>query len=69
MIIETENEVRLRCDRCGSQMILGATVLQASVRRRPSGWMAEEAGRHTCPLCSRATMETFRASARRGNAT
>jgi hypothetical protein len=51
-------------------MILGASLLQASVRRRPSGWMAEAGdSRHTCPLCSRAAMETFRASARRGSAT
>jgi hypothetical protein len=65
VIIEGKNEIRLRCDRCGSQMILGGNALQVSLRRRPSGWMAESAERDLCPLCSRAAMESFRSDARR----
>jgi hypothetical protein len=65
MLIEGENEIRLRCDRCGAQMILAANAKQASLRRRPSGWLSEAPGRDTCPLCSSAAMESFRPGARR----
>jgi hypothetical protein len=46
-------------------MILAANARQAAIRRHPSGWVSEARGRHTCPLCSRATMESFWPGARR----
>jgi hypothetical protein len=65
MIIEGKNEIRLRCDRCGAQMILAANAEQASRRRRPSGWLSESQGRDTCPLCARTLMDSFRPGANR----
>jgi hypothetical protein len=65
VLIEGENEIRLRCDRCGAQMILGGNARQVSLRRRPSGWVSESGGRDLCPLCSRGAIEAFRSETRR----
>jgi len=60
VFFETKTGVGYRCDRCGSQLIVAANALQASVKRMPSGWMSLEDGLHNCPLCSSAAFTKFR---------
>ena len=52
--------VSIRCDRCGSRLIIAANEMQASVRRMPSGWMRIDEKSHTCPLCSRTELAELR---------
>ena len=58
--MDDKNGIAVRCDRCGSQLILAANAMQASTRRMPSGWLRVDEQGHNCPLCARAAMSTFR---------
>ena len=60
MLTEGKDGVAIVCDKCGSRMHLAAHPMQAAAQRMPSGWMRVETESHTCPLCSRVTMATFR---------
>jgi hypothetical protein len=65
VLVEDKDGVWIRCDKCGSRLIIAANALQASVRRMPSGWLRfEEGDSHTCPLCSRAAIDSLRANTR-----
>ena len=61
MLVEGNHGIALRCDRCGSQLIIAANRMQASVRRMPTGWLQVENGAHSCPICARAALATFHA--------
>ena len=56
MYLEGKDGVGLRCNNCGAQMIIAPNALQASIRRRPSGWLETAPNEHACPLCSSAAL-------------
>ena len=61
MLVESDKGVSIVCDKCGSQMQIATHPMQMSAKRLPSGWMRTDGTTHSCPLCSRALVGTFRA--------
>jgi hypothetical protein len=59
VLVEDKDGVSIRCDKCGSRLIIAANAMQASVRRMPSGWMRLEGETHTCPLCSQGAIDAM----------
>ena len=59
MLLEDKDGVSIRCDKCGSRMILAANPMQPAASRMPSGWMRGENQSHTCPLCSRRVLSSM----------
>jgi hypothetical protein len=60
MLGEDKDGVHIRCDRCGSRLIIAANPMQASARRMPSGWLQVDESSHNCPLCARGALAKFR---------
>ena len=61
MLAVDRDGVSIRCDKCGSRLIIAANEMQPAARRMPSGWMRVDDAEHTCPLCSQSAMSAFRA--------
>jgi len=61
VLAHDKDGVSIRCDRCGSRLIIAANDMQPSARRMPSGWLQVNDGAHNCPLCAPAALSVFRA--------
>ena len=59
MLVEDKYGIAVRCDKCGSQLIIAANAMQASRRRMPTGWMQLDDEGHSCPICARASLAKF----------
>jgi hypothetical protein len=62
MLVTDSDGIRVRCDKCSSQLIIASNPKQANLSRMPSGWLQLDATTHNCPLCARAAMASLRAT-------